>query len=108
MLDISSTNIEKYRRKSKKGPIFVLSWLVLSSLIVVTVRHEFNINYSKLHSNAIQMSEKQHLRLNGLQEISVPLVIFKSRREQFKFVLNYWFCDSKTFIRTWYMKSTQK
>ena len=37
MFKISSTNIEKCRRKSKKGPILVLSWLVLSWLIFVAV-----------------------------------------------------------------------
>ena len=37
MFKISSTNIEKCRRKTKKGPILVLSRLVLSCLIFVTV-----------------------------------------------------------------------
>ena len=40
MLKISSKNIKKCRRKSKKGPILVLSWLVLSCLIFVTVTPE--------------------------------------------------------------------
>ena len=35
---ISSENIEKCRRNSKKGPILVLSGLVLSCFIFVTVR----------------------------------------------------------------------
>ena len=34
---ISIKDIEKFRRKSKKEPIVVLSWLVLSCLIFVTV-----------------------------------------------------------------------
>ena len=37
MFKISRKNIEKFRRKSKKGPILVLSWLVLSCWIFVTV-----------------------------------------------------------------------
>jgi len=37
MLKISSKNIEKCRRKSKKGPILVLPWLVISCFIFVTV-----------------------------------------------------------------------
>ena len=37
MLKTLSKNIEKCRRKSKKGPILILSRLVLSCLIFVTV-----------------------------------------------------------------------
>ena len=37
MLEMSSKNIEKCRRKSKKGAILVIASLVLSCLIFVTV-----------------------------------------------------------------------
>ena len=40
ILKISSKNIEKCRRKSKKGPILVLFLLILSCLIFVTVTCE--------------------------------------------------------------------
>ena len=62
MLKISSKNIEQCTRKSKKGPILVLSWLVLSwlvlsrlvlsCLIIVTVvalaLHKFTVHVSHL------------------------------------------------------------
>ena len=45
-LKVSSKNIEKYKIKSKKGLILVLSWLVLSCLIFVTVTVALSWRYT--------------------------------------------------------------
>ena len=86
---ISSKNIEKCRRNSKKGPILVISWLVLSCLIFVTVavtkiKQILNINNGKtsspmflLHFLSVIMVPLCGLRLNKwITYSNVPLTLY--------------------------------
>ena len=62
MQKISSKNIVKCMRKSKKGPILVLSWLVLSCLIIVTVRSDQSDMYSKTWTEKSKLVRRAQIK----------------------------------------------